>query len=99
MRELLIKASKQLQAPIKQHECLGLDISTSFCSNFYCLCGLIRAQEWTIKVIIVMLDSFRQDHGGYYKGGQSIFEGIPACQTPNLNAFSEESIVSDNASA
>ena len=46
-----------------------------------------------------MLDSFRQDHGGYYKAGQSIFEGIPACQTPNLNAFSEESIVSDNASA
>ena len=50
-----------------------------------------------MNVIVIMLDSFRQDHISFYHGGQPVFEGIPACQTPNLDAFAQECIVFDNA--
>lgn len=50
-----------------------------------------------MNVIGIMLDSFRQDHISFYNGGQRVFEGIPACQTPNLDAFAQECIVFDNA--
>jgi len=50
-----------------------------------------------MNVIVIVLDSFRQDHVSFYNGGRSVFEGIPACQTPNLDAFAQECIVFDNA--
>ena len=50
-----------------------------------------------MNIIVIMLDSFRQDHISFYSGGQPVFEGIPACQTPILDAFAEECIVFDNA--
>jgi arylsulfatase A-like enzyme len=50
-----------------------------------------------MNVIGIMLDSFRQDHVSFYHGGQPVFEGVPACQTPNLDAFAQECIVFDNA--
>jgi arylsulfatase A-like enzyme len=50
-----------------------------------------------MNIIGIMLDSFRQDHIGFYHGNQSVFEGVPSCLTPNLNAFARECIVFDNA--
>ena len=50
-----------------------------------------------MNVIGIMLDSFRQDHVSFYNGGQAVFEGVPACQTPNLDAFARECVVFDNA--
>jgi arylsulfatase A-like enzyme len=50
-----------------------------------------------MNVIGIMLDSFRQDHVSCYNGGRPVFEGIPACRTPNLDAFAQECIVFDNA--
>jgi len=49
------------------------------------------------NVIGIMLDSLRQDHVSFYNAGQPAFEGIPACRTPNLDAFAQECIVFDNA--
>ena len=50
-----------------------------------------------MNVIGIMLDSFRQDHVGFYNQGRGPFSGIPACRTPNLDAFAAESVVFDNA--
>ena len=50
-----------------------------------------------MNVIGIMLDSFRQDHVSFYNGGKPVFEGVPACQTPNLDAFARECVVFDNA--
>ncbi len=50
-----------------------------------------------MNVIGIMLDSFRQDHMSFYNGGQRVFEAVPACQTPNLDAFARECIAFDNA--
>jgi len=50
-----------------------------------------------MNVIGIMLDSFRQDHVSFYNGGEPVFEGVPVCQTPNLDAFARECIVFDNA--
>jgi arylsulfatase A-like enzyme len=50
-----------------------------------------------LNVIGIMLDSFRQDHISFYNGSQPIFDGVPACRTPHLDAFARECIVFDNA--
>ncbi|MCS7220283.1 MAG: sulfatase [Anaerolineae bacterium] len=50
-----------------------------------------------MNVIVIVLDSFRQDHVSFYHSGRPAFEDIPACQTPNLDAFARECIVFDNA--
>jgi arylsulfatase A-like enzyme len=50
-----------------------------------------------MNVIGIMLDSIRQDHVSFYNGGQPVFEDVPACRTPNLDAFAEACIVFDNA--
>jgi arylsulfatase A-like enzyme len=50
-----------------------------------------------MNVIVILLDSFRQDHVSFYHGGQPAFEDLLACQTPNLDAFARECIVFDNA--
>jgi arylsulfatase A-like enzyme len=50
-----------------------------------------------MNLIAIMLDSFRQDHVSFYNGGERIFEGVNACQTPNLDAFAQGCVVFDNA--
>jgi len=50
-----------------------------------------------VNLIFIMLDSFRQDHVGLYHRGRPAFEGVPPCRTPNLDAFSRDCIVLDNA--
>ena len=47
--------------------------------------------------ILIILDSFRQDHVSYYNGGKGIFKNVPACKTPNLDSFARRSIVFHNA--
>jgi arylsulfatase A-like enzyme len=50
-----------------------------------------------MNVICIILDTFRQDHVSFYNRGQPVFEGIPACQTPHIDAFAQECIVFDSA--
>lgn len=50
-----------------------------------------------MNIIGVMLDSLRQDHVSFYNRDEPVFEGVPACRTPNLDAFAQECIVFDNA--
>ena len=50
-----------------------------------------------MNIIAIMLDSFRQDHIGFYNQGAPVLQGVAACQTPNLDDFARECIVFDNA--
>jgi len=50
-----------------------------------------------MNLILVMVDSFRQDHIGFYNQGKPIFEGIKACTTPNIDRFADECVVFENA--
>lgn len=50
-----------------------------------------------MNLICIVLDSFRQDHVGFYHGGRPVFGGISPCQTPHLDAFARECIVFDHA--
>jgi arylsulfatase A-like enzyme len=49
------------------------------------------------NLIVVVLDSLRQDHVGAYHDGRPTWEGVPPCDTPNLNAFARQSVVFENA--
>jgi len=49
-----------------------------------------------MNLICIMLDSFRQDHAGVYHQGKGPFPHIPACKTPNLDAFAKSAVVMDN---
>jgi len=50
-----------------------------------------------MNVIYIMLDSLRQDHVSFYNQGKPVFDGIPACRTPNIDAFAKDCIVFRNA--
>lgn len=53
-----------------------------------------------LNVIVVVLDSLRQDHVGFYRkllGLHRVFEGVEPPETPNLDRFASESIVFANA--
>ena len=50
-----------------------------------------------MNLIVLMLDSFRQDHVGVYHQGRAPFDGVPACRTPSLDAFARSCVVFDNA--
>jgi arylsulfatase A-like enzyme len=50
-----------------------------------------------VNLIVLMLDSFRQDHIGAYHQGRQAFAGVPACATPNLDAFARDCVVFHNA--
>jgi len=50
-----------------------------------------------MNVIVLVLDSLRQDHVGAYHQGRPAFSGVPAVRTPNLDAFSRECVVFTNA--
>jgi arylsulfatase A-like enzyme len=49
------------------------------------------------NLIVVMLDSFRQDHVGAYHQGRPAFAGVAPCQTPNLDRFAAQSLRFENA--
>ncbi len=49
-----------------------------------------------MNIIVLMMDSYRQDHFGFYNQGQGPFAGIPACRTPHMDAFAAESVVFDS---
>ena len=49
-----------------------------------------------MNIIVIVLDSFRQDHVGIYNRGHGPFPGVRACATPNLDAFARQSIVFEN---
>ncbi len=50
-----------------------------------------------MNLIVIMLDSFRQDHIGVYHQGSPVFEAVPPCRTPNLDEFAESAVVFENA--
>ena len=50
-----------------------------------------------MNLIVIVLDSFRQDHVSFYTGGTNPFPGIEVCQTPNIDAFAREAVVFDSA--
>ncbi|HEY3072976.1 MAG TPA: sulfatase, partial [Candidatus Limnocylindrales bacterium] len=50
-----------------------------------------------MNLIVVVLDSLRQDHVGAYHQGRPAWDGIPPADTPNLNAFARDCVVLDNA--
>ncbi len=47
--------------------------------------------------ILIVVDSLRQDHVGFYNRGVPVFEGVPACRTPNIDRFAREGVVFTNA--
>ncbi len=49
-----------------------------------------------MNIIVLMMDSYRQDHFGFYHQGEGPFPNIPACRTPNMDAFAAESVVFDS---
>ncbi len=50
-----------------------------------------------MNVIVIVLDSLRQDHVSLYHGGEGPFEDVAACETPNLDKFAQECVVFHNA--
>ncbi len=50
-----------------------------------------------MNLIVLVLDSLRQDHVGAYHRGRPSFPDVPAAQTPQLDAFSKSCVVFTNA--
>ncbi len=50
-----------------------------------------------MNLIVIVLDSFRQDHVSFYNSGEGPFSNIGACRTPSIDAFAAEAVVFDNA--
>lgn len=50
-----------------------------------------------MNVIVIMLDSFRQDHMGCYRNDSGPFDDVPACRTPNIDRFAGSAVVFENA--
>lgn len=50
-----------------------------------------------VNLIVLVLDSLRQDHVGAYHRGRRSFPDVPAAQTPHLDAFSRSCVVFTNA--
>ncbi|MGQ0568315.1 MAG: sulfatase [Armatimonadota bacterium] len=50
-----------------------------------------------MNLIVLVLDSLRQDHVSAHHQGRGPFPDVPACQTPHLDAFSRDSLVFTNA--
>ncbi len=49
------------------------------------------------NLIVLVIDSLRQDHVSYYNGGGKAFPGVEACKTPNLDELAKESVTFSNA--
>jgi arylsulfatase A-like enzyme len=50
-----------------------------------------------MNVVVIIVDSFRQDHISFYNHKQPVFSGVRPCETPNIDGFAEQSIVFENA--
>jgi len=50
-----------------------------------------------MNLIVIMLDSFRQDHVGAYNHGVTPFPSVRVCETPNIDRFADDSVVFENA--
>lgn len=50
-----------------------------------------------MNVIVVVLDSLRQDHVGAYHGGTAPFPGVAPARTSHLDAFARECVLFTNA--
>lgn len=50
-----------------------------------------------MNVIIIFLDSFRQDHVSVYNRGRAPLKGVAPCKTPNIDKFTEECVIFENA--
>jgi len=50
-----------------------------------------------MDLIVLVIDSLRQDHVGVYHGGRAAFPDVPVCRTPSLDAFARECVVFTNA--
>jgi len=50
-----------------------------------------------MNIIVIVLDSLRQDHVGLYHRGAGPFPDVAACQTPNLDHFAQDCIIFENA--
>jgi arylsulfatase A-like enzyme len=46
-----------------------------------------------MNLIVLVIDSLRQDHVGVYRGAQPPFPDVPAPRTPNLDSFARDCIV------
>jgi len=49
-----------------------------------------------LNLIVLMIDTMRMDHIGFHNEGKPVFDGIPACRTPNIDRFAAEAVVFDN---
>lgn len=50
-----------------------------------------------MNVVVIILDSFRQDHTSFYNHKHPVFSGVRPCKTPNIDGFAEQCIVFENA--
>jgi arylsulfatase A-like enzyme len=50
-----------------------------------------------MNLIVIVLDSLRQDHVGLYHQGTGPFPDVPPCRTPHLDRFAQDCIVFHNA--
>ncbi|HXF82101.1 MAG TPA: sulfatase [bacterium] len=50
-----------------------------------------------MNIVVLVLDSLRQDHVGAYHGGTAVFPDVPPARTPHLDAFAREAIRFTNA--
>lgn len=50
-----------------------------------------------MNLIVICLDSFRQDHVSVYHQGRRVFDGVDPCQTPHIDRLAEGSVVFQNA--
>ena len=49
-----------------------------------------------MNLIVLIIDTLRLDHISFHNQGRPVFDGVPACQTPNIDRFAAESVVFDN---
>ena len=50
-----------------------------------------------MNLIVLVIDSLRQDHVGLYHGGKAAFPDVPVCRTPSLDTFARECVAFANA--
>ncbi len=50
-----------------------------------------------MNIVIIFLDSFRQDHASVYNQGIAPFKGVAPCKTPNIDKFAKECVIFENA--
>ncbi len=49
-----------------------------------------------MNLIVLVLDSLRQDHVSAYNQGEAVFDDVAACKTPNMDKFAESAVLFDN---